>query len=132
MIYLANFIHATNQQEPSETERRHGEFSMLIQAVTIDQALDMFKQRISDFQKSSNLFEGECSIFLTRILEMENIPGDQALMLNYKSIVGDPILPYIDCSYPSAEADRCRIFAWKDNTPSIDGEAGSLFLKFTP
>jgi hypothetical protein len=32
MFYIGKFLHMTNQQETEESERRHGEFNLIIQA----------------------------------------------------------------------------------------------------
>jgi hypothetical protein len=52
------------------------------------------------------------------------------MMINYKSVAGDPVMPFIGCTVPSHETDACRIFDWKNNTPEIDGQNEQLFLKF--
>ena len=46
MIYLGTFLHLTNQEERSESERRHGEFCLIVQAEDRDQAIRLFKERI--------------------------------------------------------------------------------------
>ena len=130
MIYIGNFLHTTNQQEASEADRRHGEFNLLVDAESRDAALQMFRDRIGHFRKTTALFEGECRIFLSRLLEIDDIPRSQALLTNYKSVAGDPLMPYIGCSYPSEDSDGCRIINWHENTPEIDGQEGQLFIKF--
>ena len=40
MIYIGKFLHATNQQETEESERRHGEFNLIIEAENQDAAVD--------------------------------------------------------------------------------------------
>jgi hypothetical protein len=52
------------------------------------------------------------------------------MMLNYKSVVGDPLLPFIRCSLPNDLTDSCRLFDWKNNIPEIDGQREKLFLQF--
>ena len=51
-------------------------------------------------------------------------------MLNLKSTVGDPLLPFIGCSIPSDQTNACRIYDWKNNEPEIDGSNEKLFLEF--
>lgn len=130
MIFIGNFFHATNQQEIEEPERRHGEFSMIVQAPSSAVAIEMFRSRILNYRKTSDFFEGESSIFLAQLLEFEEFPDTQAMMINYKSMAGDPVMPFIGCTVPSHEADACRIFDWKNNAPEIDGQNERLFLKF--
>ncbi|AOY58997.1 MULTISPECIES: hypothetical protein [Desulfococcus] len=130
MIYIGSFLHTTNQQEESEEDRRHGEFNLLVDAASKDAALHLFRDRIRQFRDTTDLFEGECRIFLSRLLELDGISKGKALLTNYKSVAGDPLMPYIGCSYPSEETDGCRIIDWNDNRPEIDGREGHLFLKF--
>lgn len=130
MIYIGNFLHTTNQQEESEADRRHGEFILLVDAESRKAAFRLFRERIIHFRNTSDLFEGECRIFLSRLLEFDDIPKELAILANYKSMAGDPLMPYIGCSYPSEETDGCRIIDWNDNTPEIDGREGQLFVKF--
>ena len=52
------------------------------------------------------------------------------MMFNYKSIAGDPMMPFIRCSLPNDLADTCRLFDWKNNIPEIDGHTEKLFLQF--
>ncbi len=130
MIYIGNFLHTTNQQEASEADRRHGEFNLLVDAESRDGALQLFRERIQQFRSTTDLFEGECRIFLSRLLEFDTISSEHAILTNYKSVAGDPIMPYIGCSHPSEETDGCRIIDWNDNTPEIDGKEGRLFMAF--
>ena len=48
-------------------------------------------------------------------------------MLNYKSIAGDPLMPFIRCSLPNDMTDSCRLFDWENNAPEIDGQQEKLF-----
>lgn len=130
MIYIGEFFHLTNQEEVEERDRRHGEFNLIVEAFDTPSAINMFKQRIIEFRQNSEFFMGECKIFFIRLLEFENFPQTRALMLNYKSIAGDPVMPFIGCTIPSDQTDACRIYNWKDNTPEIDGQNENLFLEF--
>ncbi len=130
MIYIGKFLHATNQQETEESERRHGEFNLIIEAENQDAAVEKFKERISGFRDSSDLFQGDCSIYMVHLLELSEFPKDNARMLYYKSIAGDPIMPYISCSAPSGESEGCRILNWMERTPELDGQDANLFIHF--
>jgi hypothetical protein len=130
MLYIGNFMHISNQENVAEEERRHGEFSLILEADNPEFVLQKFKDRIFDFREASAFFEGDCSIFLMRLLEFEDFPKSEAMMLNYKSFAGDPILPFIGCAIPSEMANRCRIYDWKDNAPEVDGQNEKLFLRF--
>ena len=130
MLYIGKFLHMTNQQSTDESERRHGEFNLIVQAPNSEAAVEIFKERIIDSRENSDLFEGECSIYFVHLLEMEEFPSERAKMLYYKSIAGDPIMPYISCSAPNGETDGCRILNWMKNRPEIDGADANLFLEF--
>ena len=130
MIYIGKFLHATNQQEVEESERRHGEFNLIIEAESQDAAVDKFKERIVGFRGTSDLFEGDCSIYMVHFLELNEIPKDRAKMLYYKSIAGDPYMPYISCSTPSGETEGCKILNWMERKPELDGQDANLFIQF--
>ena len=130
MIYIGNFLHLTNQQHQAEMERRHGEFHLIVVADDVGRALELFKQRIVDLRESSAFFEGKCAVFLNQILGFEKIDDRQAFMLNYKSIAGDPVMPFIGCSLPTDEADDCRIFEWEGLNLKSSGKANKLFVEF--
>ena len=130
MIYIAKFLHATNQQEIDESERRHGEFNLVIEAEDQDAAVSKFRQRIIEFRETSDLFEGASSIYMVHLLELNAFPKDQARMLYYKSIAGDPAMPYISCSAPSGESEGCRILNWMERKPELDGQDADLFIQF--
>ncbi len=131
MIYIGCFFHTTNQEEKSEENRRHGEFNLIIDAPDRNAAIEAFKKRLIMFRKSSNLFEGNCKIYLMRVLEYDGIPFDKPSMFNYKSIAGDPAMPYIGCSNPSDIIDGCRIISWTEkNAPEIDGHNDEPFIVF--
>jgi len=130
MIYIGKFLHATNQQRIQEENRRHGEFNLIIEADDETTALKKFKERIVDFRETSNLFEGDCFVYMVHFLELEEFPKDRARMLYYKSIAGDPAMPYISCSAPSGKADGCKILSWMENGPSLDGRDTHLFFHF--
>ena len=130
MIYIGKFLHATDQQNTKETDRRHGEFNLIIEAENQDSAVDKFKQRITEFRQTSDLFQGDCFIYMVHFLELKQFPRDKARMLYYKSIAGDPVMPYISCSAPSGEAEGCRILNWMENRPEIDGQDANVFIHF--
>lgn len=130
MIYLGSFLHTTNQEKKDEKDRRHGEFILIIEAENHDRAIEKFKERIIAYEESSDFFEGQCSVFFTHLFEFENVPWEQALMLNYKSFAGDPIMPFIGCSVPTDVTDACRIYEWEDSRPEVDGLKGRPFLQF--
>ena len=130
MLYIGKFLHMTNQQKAKESERRHGEFNLIVQAENDEAAVERFKERIVDSRESSDLFEGDSSIYIVHLLELEEFPSNRARVLYYKSIAGDPIMPYISCSTPDGETDGCRILNWMKNRPEIDGEDANLFLEF--
>jgi len=44
MIYIGKFLHATNQQETDESERRHGEFNLIVEADNQDTAVDAHRE----------------------------------------------------------------------------------------
>lgn len=131
MIYIGKFLHATDQQNTVETDRRHGEFNLIIEAEDENSAIDKFKERIQGFRGSSDLFQGDCFIYMVHFLELKEFPKDKARMLYYKSIAGDPVMPYISCSAPSGEAEGCRILNWMENRPEIDGQDANVFIHFT-
>jgi hypothetical protein len=130
MIYIGKFLHATDQQRDKEENRRHGEFNLIIEAADEKAAREKFKERIVEFRETSDLFEGDCFIYMVHLLELEEFPQNQARMLYYKSIAGDPAMPYISCSTPSGQADGCKILNWMENGPSLDGQDTNLFFRF--
>jgi len=130
MLYIGKFLHMTNQQEADESERRHGEFNLIVQAENDQAAVERFKERIIDSRENSELFEGDSAIYFVHLLELEEFPSARARLLYYKSIAGDPVMPYISCSTPNGETDGCRILNWMQNRPEIDGEDANLFMEF--
>jgi hypothetical protein len=130
MIYIGEFFFLTDQQEVEERDRRHGEFNLVLESNEPREAIDQFKQRIVEFRRKSEFFTGDCKIYFIRLLEFENFPQNRALMLNYKSVAGDPLMPFIGCTIPSDQTDSCRVYNWKDNAPEVDGHNETLFLEF--
>ena len=130
MIFIGEFFQLTNQQEIEEVNRRHGEFNLIVEADTPETAIKQFKQRIIEFRRRNEFFEGDCKIYFIRLLEFQNFPRNRALMLNYKSTAGDPMMPFIGCTIPSDQTDSCRIYNWNDNEPEIDGQNEQLFIEF--
>jgi hypothetical protein len=130
MIYIGEFFFLTDQQEVEERDRRHGEFNLVLESNEPREAIDQFKQRIVEFRRKSEFFTGDCKIYFIRLLEFENFPRNRALMLNYKSVAGDPLMPFIGCTIPSDQTDSCRVYNWKDNAPEVDGRNETLFLEF--
>ena len=130
MYFIGNFIHAASQEEAMEADRRHGEFSLIIDAKDPYIALRKFRDRILKYRERSDFFQGDCSIYLIQLFEFDMFPVDEAMMLNFKSIAGDPMMPFIRCSLPNDLTDSCRIFDWKNSIPEIDGRREKLFLQF--
>jgi hypothetical protein len=131
MLYIGNFLFVTNQQDAKENSRRHGSFNMVVEALYESEALQLFRQRISEYRQECNFFEGRCRIFVVNIMEFNRTPKKHAVMLNYKSFAGDPMLPYIECAAPLAQKNACSIHEWIDNHPSTEGKKDQLFLEFS-
>jgi hypothetical protein len=130
MYFIGNFVYASQQEETLETGRRHGEFSLIVKAAQPLAALGKFRDRILRYRKMSDFFQGDCSVYLIQLFEFDEFPVDEAMMLNYKSTAGDPLMPFIRCSLPNDMTDSCRLFDWKNNAPEIDGQKEKLFLQF--
>jgi hypothetical protein len=130
MIYIGNFLYVSNQQEAEEPERRHGDFSLLVEAASTEEAIDLFRKRLSAYSNEGRFFEGACSIFFVKLLEFDRLPKDRAFMFNFKSYGGDPILPFIECAIPSTSSDGCNISEWRENVPEVDGRRENAFLTF--
>jgi len=130
MIYIGNFFLVTNQEEAQENDRRHGEFTMIIEADTDQAAIQKFRERICYYRETSDLFQGDCSVYFVQLMEFDTLPSSEALMLNYKSYAGDPIMPFIGCSIPNEKTDGCRIHTWNENIPKSDGTDEQLFIQF--
>ena len=130
MKFIGMFSHMTNQEELSEADRRHGEFSLMVDAENPEQAIRMFRDRIVDYRKNRQFFEGVCKVFLVQLLEFDEFPKQGAFMLNYKSIAGDPMMPFISCTVPTDQRDWCSIHDWNGNLPEVDGQVENLFIEF--
>jgi hypothetical protein len=131
MIYIGKFLHTTHQQEKSESNRRHGEFNLIVFAADKQAAIDKFKQRIGEARSTTGLLEGEATVYLLHILEMEDVPESRARMFDYQSVAGDPTMPVISCQAPAGENDGCRILDWQNNRPGVDGQTAQPFMKFS-
>jgi len=130
MLYIGNFIYMTAQQNELEGDRRHGEFNLLVETGDSDAAVDLFRKRIQELRQSSDFFEGECKIFFNQLIEFDRVSDASATLINFKSVAGDPQMPFIGCTLPSDAADDCRIFDWDAGSPAIDGELGDPFIVF--
>ena len=130
MIYIGEFLHLTNQQEPEEADRRHGSFNLVVETGSLEKAISMFRQQLIDYREARDFFEGDCLVYLVQLLEFESFPRTQPLMFNFTSIAGDPIMPFIGCSLPTEKSDACKIFEWEENGPEVDGDQRKLFLEF--
>ena len=93
-------------------------------------ALKKFRDKIVNYRATADFFQGDCSIYLIQLFEFDMFPVEEAMMLNYKSTAGDPLMPFIRCSLPSDMTESCRLFDWENNAPEIDGEKEKLFVAF--
>lgn len=130
MYYIGNFQHFTDQEQQTETDRRNGDFSMMVAASSAQMAMEMFRERLTAFRATASFFTGECRIYITQLLEFEDVPRQEAVLLNLKSYVGDPALPFISCVVPTEQSDACSIHDWQHNQPTTEGQSDSLFIKF--
>ena len=130
MYYIANFQHITNQQHADENDRRHGSFSMMVAADSMNRALEKFRQKLMTYRQSTSLFEGKCTVYISQLLEFENFPQDEAIILNFKSFAGDPIMPFIACVVPTEQSNACSIHEWEQGQPVTEGQKDSVFMHF--
>jgi hypothetical protein len=130
MLYIGHFHHICNQQAEDATSRSYGEFNLIVEAEDNEAAIEMFRQRIVNSRGSSGMFDGECTIYFTQLLEFDRFPRKDAMLLNYKSYAGDPGKPFIGCITPTEATDHCRVHDWVDKAPEIDGQGEHHFLSF--
>jgi hypothetical protein len=130
MHFIGNFQHVSNQLAEAEDDRRHGSFSMVVSADTINAAMEKFRQKLIAYQKSTSFFEGRSAVFLTQLLEFDRFPQDEAIMLNFKSFAGDPVMPFIACSVPTERNNACKIHEWDDGRPLTEGQKDTVFVQF--
>jgi hypothetical protein len=130
MYFIANFQHLTDQEQTEERNRRNGAFSMMVQAESSQIALEKFRQRLISFRNTSMLFDGHCKIYISQLIEFDKFPADEAVLLNFTSVVGDPVLPHIACVVPTEQSNACNIHEWNNNHPFTEGQMDSLFLSF--
>ena len=130
MYFIGNFQHVSQQLSDNENDRRHGSFSMMVSADTTNEALDKFRQKLLAYRKSTTFFEGRSTVFITQLLEFEQLPREEAIMLNFKSFAGDPLMPYIACSVPTEESNCCKIHEWDSGQPFTEGQRDTVFVHF--
>lgn len=130
MYFIANFQHISDQQSADEQGRRHGSFSMLVAADTMDHALNKFRQKLINYRKTTSLFQGKCTIYITHLFEFNLSPEDEAMMLNFKSFAGDPVMPFISCVVPTEQNNACSIHEWQENHPLTEGQKDRIFIHF--
>lgn len=130
MYFIGNFQHVSHQQSESENDRRHGSFSMMVSADHIDDALDKFHHKLIEYRKSTTFFEGKCTIYITQLLEFDKFPDEEAIMLNFKSFAGDPMMPFISCVVPTEQSNSCNIHEWDQGQPVTEGQNDTVFARF--
>ena len=132
MIYMGNFLYLSSQEEDRTSDRRHGEFNLVVEAEDVETAADRFREEIAQLRQTREFFAGRCSIFINEFLGFEKFSTRKATKINYKSIAGDPVMPFIGCTLPDAESDDCRVYEWKDVHLEIDSQKSRLFMEFKP
>ncbi|MBW1778863.1 MAG: hypothetical protein JRI76_02750 [Deltaproteobacteria bacterium] len=56
MIYIGNFLYLSGEEKAEEAQRRHGEFSLFVEATTIEKAIHRFREKISEIHESGGFF----------------------------------------------------------------------------
>ncbi len=130
MYFIGHFEFVSDQQAEQENDRRHGNFSMMIEAESMELALDAFRLRLKSFKSSTDFFNGKCTLFITQLLEFNQFPQSEAVIVNIKSFAGDPIMPSISCIVPTEQSNACSIREWDRNHPTTEGRKDSIFLQF--
>ena len=130
MYFIGNFQHVSQQLAENENERRHGSFSMMVSADSTNEAMEKFREKLLAYRKSTTFFEGRSTIFITQLLEFKQFPQGEAIMLNFKSFAGDPLMPYIACSVPTEESNCCKIHEWDSGQPFTEGQRDTVFVHF--
>ncbi len=130
MYFIGNFQHVSHQLAEDENERRHGSFSMMVSADSTNEAMESFRRKLLAYRKSTTFFEGRSTIYITQLLEFEKFPQDEALMINFKSFAGDPVMPHIACSVPTEENNACKIHEWEGDHPITEGRKDTVFVQF--
>ncbi len=130
MLFIGSFLYRSGEEKTEPDQRRHGEFCLMVDADNTEEAIGRFKEKIEQVSISGGFFEGRCSVFIYQLLGVERFSKTRAMMLNFKSQAGDPVMPFIGCSHPTPESDDCKIYEWEGSNIRIDSEKGALFMAF--
>jgi hypothetical protein len=130
MYFIGNFQHISHQLADDENERRHGSFSMMVTADKTNDAVEKFRRKLLVYKESTTFFDGRSTIFITQLLEFDQFPQDEAIMVNFKSFAGDPAMPFIACSVPTEQRNACRIHEWDGSQPLTEGQKDAVFVQF--
>ena len=103
---------------------------MMIESDTMESALDAFRERLNRFRNATDFFNGKCALFITQLLEFDQFPSSEAVIVNIKSFAGDPIMPSISCIVPTEQSNACSIREWDNNHPTTEGHKDGIFLEF--
>ena len=63
MIYIGNFLHTTNQEQAQEMDRRHGEFTLIVETADAETALHLFREKTPRLSEESGIFSRGSALF---------------------------------------------------------------------
>jgi hypothetical protein len=130
MYFIGNFQYVSNQQSADESDRRHGGFSMMVEADDAEMSLGKFREKLIAFRDTTAIFEGNCTIYVAQLLEFDTFPSEEAVIVNLNSYAGDPVMPYISCVFPDEQNNSCTIHEWSKNHPTTEGLKDRIMIQF--
>ena len=115
MLYLGHFSFNGFEDDP-----RHGYLTSLVEAGSIDEALDRFRKLLEGFQRERDVFNDVADIYLDVVIQVKRVPPE-GIVAHMVTRPGE-LPPAISSTLPNLDEAYCEAYSVAPENEDRQGE----------
>jgi len=132
VLYLGHFSFVGNAGRLSN-EPIHGSFTCLVEATSIDGAIQKLRELVKRLKRTWEGFESVKRVYFDNCVEVKRLPA-QGVLANFEERSGEP-LPCVSTALPGVSPRACVSYGWSsaadDEAPGeMEDEEVDPFVSF--
>src|SRR5215210_588554 len=113
MLYVGHFSFDSREPTAAIAETEGGSFTCLVEAESVESAVEKFSDLVISLDDSSEAFESVGDVFLNDIIEVKKLP-DQGVLTRFEEHMADE-LGTISTTLPGVPEEFCVSYSWGQN-----------------
>jgi hypothetical protein len=128
VFYVGHFSFEGPELEVKAESRERGWFTCVVEAESVDAAVDEFRELVGSLKSCFTSFESVEAVYLYDVTEVERVPSEGVLARLVHTYDDPP--SWIATSLPGVPEEFCRSYGWGPEEPDEDDGNGVEAVPF--